>query len=359
MAFRLCITALLGLCLAACARVAPPQPPLKRLPPAPQAPSGQQEGSRILVRCELPATNTDGSAITGYKQVEITGVLRRPGEKVITVPAQASPLVSLTGTDLAGRIDQRHFRTAITDMSPLLPGGAWPDARQLHLFIRFQNERSHWSPYATVPPFPIGKVAAPVAVLTLTMDRSGVQLSWPPPATNFDESTPPRWDGTMVERRLQPDGAPEPIGKVKAGQTTFTDTTFVSDTRYGYAVSFFRIVAGGTISSGRSPWQDIVTRDVFAPMAPGNLSAVIEEGRIRLLWNPVLAQDLAGYLVFREDPPATKSIQLTPDPVPGPSYVDPTADPSRSHIYRVMAVDTHGNRSPLSDPVVYQPETVK
>src|SRR5581483_7719485 len=89
--------------------------------------------------------------------------------------------------------------------------------------------------------------------------------------------------------------------------------------------------------------------DTFPPPAPTGLSTLPTEGRVQLLWTPVGATDLAGYLVFRSDDGGPAQ-QLTPEPITDPSYTDSAAKTGTRSVYTVVAVDKAGNRSAPSDP---------
>jgi len=95
-------------------------------------------------------------------------------------------------------------------------------------------------------------------------------------------------------------------------------------------------------------------RDVFAPRAPARLDALPEAGLVRLVWDPVPAGDLAGYVVFRAEGSA-EPVRLTPDLIKDSFSTDTTAQPGHRYRYTVRAVDTAGNVGAPSPEAVAEP----
>lgn len=90
--------------------------------------------------------------------------------------------------------------------------------------------------------------------------------------------------------------------------------------------------------------------DTFPPPAPTGLSGLPTETRIQLLWNPVTAADLAGYLVLRGEDGAAP-VPITTEVIPDASYTDANVRAGARYTYTVVAVDKAGNRSQPSNTV--------
>ena len=75
---------------------------------------------------------------------------------------------------------------------------------------------------------------------------------------------------------------------------------------------------------------------------------------MRLVWSPVDAPDLAGYLVFRAEGSGTPE-RLTKDPVADPFFTDESVGQGKRYRYTVVAVDRAGNQSPASPEAVAEP----
>src|SRR5262249_42307143 len=84
--------------------------------------------------------------------------------------------------------------------------------------------------------------------------------------------------------------------------------------------------------------------DVYPPPAPKRLDALSGGSLVRLLWDPVDAPDLAGYLVFRSRNGGEPE-RLTKDPLTDPFFTDETARQGERYRYTVRAIDRSGNQS--------------
>ena len=91
--------------------------------------------------------------------------------------------------------------------------------------------------------------------------------------------------------------------------------------------------------------------DNLAPVAPAGFTGLFEAGTTTLHWGANTEPDLASYRLYRGEwanfPPAPANLVAE---VTGTSYADPAGEPQ---IYKLCAVDTHGNRSPY---VTFLPE---
>ncbi len=107
-----------------------------------------------------------------------------------------------------------------------------------------------------------------------------------------------------------------------------------------------------TIESPLSPSTCVTAVDTYPPPAPTGLVAVGSGGGVSLIWEPVTAPDLLGYLVLRGvEGEALKPITETP--VTEATYRDTSAQAGVMYIYAVVAVDksTPANASPESNRV--------
>jgi hypothetical protein len=329
----------------------PPLPPLKRLPGPALDVEARQEGTAIVVTGRLPAANRDGSAIEKYRGLEISGYMEPTSGDVETPEPFA--LLRLSEKDLAERMTGRAFQVTVTDLVRRLELGGWPDEARLTLLVQYQNERNHRSEALRLPAVPVAVVSAPPADVSVEVEKQGVVLTWAEPAANIDDSRPARYDGVAVFRRQLPDGPIREIGQSAPGERRFMDKEAAVDQEFSYAVSPFRQVGQDRVFGGKSDWQAVDTRDVFGPESPRSVNIVLDENKIKLLWDPVPDEDLAGYHVYRRRAGEEALRRLTGQPLNFPSFTDEEADPAANYVYVVTAVDTHGNESPRSAEVAF------
>jgi fibronectin type 3 domain-containing protein len=92
-------------------------------------------------------------------------------------------------------------------------------------------------------------------------------------------------------------------------------------------------------------------RDIFPPPTPSRIDALSEGNAVRLVWEPVVAADLAGYVVFRAEGEGA-AVRLTEKPISDTFLTDTTVQPGRRYRYTVVAVDLAGNTSASSPEAV-------
>jgi hypothetical protein len=132
----------------------------------------------------------------------------------------------------------------------------------------------------------------------------------------------------------------------------FTDARIEFGVPRCYAVRTVEQRGAISIESPLSPATCVTPVDTYPPPAPTGLVAVGSGGGISLIWEPVTAPDLAGYLVLRGvEGEALKPI--TAAPVAETTYRDTDAQPGVMYTYAVVAVDKSApaNASPESNRV--------
>jgi chitodextrinase/Tol biopolymer transport system component len=129
---------------------------------------------------------------------------------------------------------------------------------------------------------------------------------------------------------------------------SITDTGLTNDTCHGY-----QLVAVDTHGNRSAPTAVVTATptDLTAPATPTGLAAAPGDGRVDLTWTANAEPDLASYRVLRDGVEVATVTGAT-------SYTDTGLTDDRTYAYRLVAVDTHGNRSPASAPVAATPADV-
>ena len=340
---------LLGLC--ACAKTGEPQPP-QLLVPRPALDLGaRQLGDGVLLTVSPPVLNTNGSAATTLGRVEffrLTETVRSDrgpfGEELFL--AQARRIRSLPADELAAHL--RGDLLSLVDQ----PEAADPAAfftRGFRYAVRFVNRRNQTaglSNQAFIAPVPIP--AAPEG-LACALRPESILLTWQVPASNQDGSAPARIAGFNVYRLDDPKAVPiRPLNDEPLQVPEFADRAFEFDRTYYYAVSVVGSRQDPAAESTPSPLLQVTPKDTFPPAAPGELTAVAENGAVTLLWRPSLDADLAGYRIYRQAEGSADRTLMQEQLVTTLSFRDDRATPGTRYQYQVVAVDTHGNESPAT-----------
>jgi len=312
---------------------------------------------------------------------------RKPKKKVYTVDKRefsvaAQVRTRLEGAELAAategdRISNRFVLNQIT-----------PEGLTAHVFgVKiFRDSKDLISPYSkfvtlvpkTPPPAP--------SALSIEATAQGIALQWESDTVaqpekkddekeksesetsseeeTMDEATtdpvaaPPEVDltgvpeerqilGFHIYRRLsQEPGFDRPLTQIGPDLRTYIDRSAPFDARYVYSVTAIREL-DPVIESAIGEEREVDYRDRFAPPVPRNVAALAERGRVRLLWTPRPASDLAGYLVYRIDADGTERL-LTPTPMIDSEYIDEAVSSGDRVSYFVVSIDRVGNRSAKS-----------
>jgi hypothetical protein len=216
--------------------------------------------------------------------------------------------------------------------------------------IRRTGERSPLSNIVTLSP----AVAPGAPVLTGAFPEEGrLCLEWLAPDTNV-LGQPAAIAGYRVYRRgLSEEEYGPPLNTQPVQGTSFVDLTAPYGVPLVYTV---RAVLEGNPKVEGLPAEElpILFADVYPPPAPTHLDALSEGSLVRLLWDPVDAPDLAGYLVFRSQDGGAPE-RLTKDPLTDPFFTDDTARQGARYRYTVRAVDRTGNQSAPSPEATAEP----
>jgi fibronectin type 3 domain-containing protein len=165
-----------------------------------------------------------------------------------------------------------------------------------------------------------------------------VRLTWEAPATLADGSPAPQdlvYDIFRATTPGTPSGRPLNLEPITARQ--YLDLAVQNDVTYHYAVRA-RLASGGAQSTP-SPVATATPEDATPPAQPRGLVAVVAGPAVRLAWEAVPDQDVAGYLVYRSTTPGRGHTKLTPSPQAGTTYVDADVRPGQNYYYVVTAVD--------------------
>lgn len=328
-------------------RVIPPPPPpppgtaAPTLPPIPLEPGADQGERLILHEALTPALLEPTAAVDPSLPATLAPPALDPDDR----PALSLPVVA----PVTDRTARRYYV-----------------ARALSR----RGRAGQWSAIRAVPT--ASPLAAP-AVATPTYDASALTISWTPPPGATVTPSPPE-AGLLPSRPFGPaaattkynvyapggEPAPDALGRVtRAAPLNPTPLDALTFALPGVAfgqercvvVRSLRTVGDAVVESLASAPACVTPTDTFPPPSPTALEAVGGAGVISLIWEPVEAADLAGYLVFRGESGGEPGTPLTPAPIRDASFADRAVTPGVRYVYVVVAVDsaTPANRSAPSN----------
>lgn len=372
----------------ACGKKGDPQAPLPRGPNAVSDLAVEQEGDDAVLTFRFPDRLLTGAPLTDLASIEIYRVVRPPpgltapgrsgesgapsgqtGTSAVRLPG-ASERRAATNARLAEetfyRISERiaalslpaiseHTRGAsVVYYDPLSPlfvreKGAAPLAYAV-VSVRRDGQRSPLSNIAALTP----DVAPEAPVLLPAIPEEGrICFEWLAPDQDV-LGRPVEVGGYDLYRRILPQEEYEsPLNAKPVTGTSFIDTTAPYGVPLVYTVR--AVLAKNPKVEGLAAEElGFLYRDVYPPAAPSRLDALSEGNLVRLIWAPVDAPDLAGYVLYRAEGDG-ELVRLTKDPVADTFFTDASVQQGKRYRYAVRALDRVGNASPPGPEAVAEP----
>ncbi len=342
---QLALVAAAGMVLslsAGCGKKGTPHPPPKLIPAQISDLVVQQRGDELVLRMSYPTTTMGGLALQGIEALEM---LRFD----MPIPeGQEDEPPTITGQifDQAARVvgrwerDEVAAQTAGGSIVVRVPAFSSEERSVSGLAARTFGPRGHASPPSNLAAILPEQPPQPPTSVTIEATADGVVLRWTAPAAELE--------GFNIYRR----GAgglfsTQPLGNAEA--ESYLDSTADFGQLHTYVVT--------SVSSRQPMIESTSTEEVaidyadgFPPETPTGLAALPEQGRIRLLWNRVEAEDLEGYFVYRRTE-QSGAARLAEDAASSTETVDEGGERGVSYLYSVTAIDHNGNESPPSEEV--------
>ena len=131
-----------------------------------------------------------------------------------------------------------------------------------------------------------------------------------------------------------------------SADTTYTDATVEPDKEYVYRIQ--AINEHGEVSE-RSDWVRGFTPAVPVPDKPTGLSAAVSHDAVALTWDDPQDDSITGYVILRRDREihlVGTFITITDDTGSADTtYTDETVEPDKEYVYRIKAINEHGEVS--------------
>jgi hypothetical protein len=362
-----------------CGKQGPPLPPLRAVPAPVKDLTITQQGPRLLLSFTYPTVTPAGIALAGITAVEISSVARvAPDGKAATIDPRefgnvAKPVQKIEGADLTSATSGSRIDIALPIPPALLtPAPATPPAGSTPPAAPATGATPAPGAAPTAGTAPATPAAGPqpqagyFAVRTFGKngDRSDLSnivsvVPKAPPAAPQQVAVTPRGDGILVEwapaagtvagynvyrRGAQERANGKPVHTSVGAEKSWLDNTARFGQSYIYSVTALAQIQP-PIESAIGSEREVHYVDRFAPPSPAELVALAEAGRVRLVWRPSEAEDVAGYVVYRRVGDAGPFERVTAKPVEAAEYVDTAVAGGKTYTYRVTAVDQTGNES--------------
>ena len=318
------------------------------VPPPPEAEEGEEAGEEELAEEEVvedpPQEDPPASPF----------LFRRPGA---TVEVQAEDRVDvdprefLALAEIEQRIEGTELQAAISGDRILLrlPLGELPPAevpeeeRDIELFaIITVSSRGLGSELSNVVKILPRTPPAPPSRIETQPNADGINVAW--------QSDDPEVGFRVYRRDVASRAYGTPIAEPQPDARSHLDKTGLFGSSYVYSVTTVSQEAP-LVESALAAEREVQYEDRYPPPPPTGLIVLAEPGRARVLWEPSAADDLAGYLVYRQAADGSGFDRLTDEPGLELEYLDTAVTSGRGYSYYVSAVDRDGNESEASDTV--------
>lgn len=382
-----------ALLAAGCGNKKDPQPPPRLVPAAAADLQVAQRGQELQLSFAYPALTTGGLALPGLEAVELWQLVRplrpplapedeqatgdqeeavpeEPAEPA-TAPEPAAPglfrppsdvgelpaeqriqvgaleltalgevVLRLEGPELAAAIAGDRVLVRLPLPEPPLPDEA-PEEEVEVLVLAVtststKNLRSGLSNLVKIRP----RVPPPSpAALVVRPEAGGIRLTWQAddPAVGF----------RLYRRDAASRSYSSPLAVLEPGAREYLDASAGFGARFVYSLT-----AVGRedplLESALAAEREIDYRDRYPPPAPTGLIILAEPGQARLLWEPSIDSELAGYLIYRQEAGGRGFVALNAEPQLELGYRDTAVESGRTYSYYVSAVDRSGNESEAS-----------
>jgi len=339
---KISLLAIIATLTAACGKQGDPLPPLRQTPQQIRDLELRQQGRLLLFDMGYPATTTGGLALGGIESLELLELVKetRDGEAPPVDGSEferaATSLLSLRGTSLSSSISGDRLQVRVPLADPL------PEPPQAHYFAVRSSKGIEISAISNrVQIIPEEPPAAPQN-FTVEATAQGVRLRW--------ENPDDRAIGFDVYRRLASlRGYGQPIARAKAEADNYLDRGARFGQRYIYTVRT-TTSRKPLIESAAAGEVEVLYEDRFAPSLPRNFVALAEQGSVRLRWDASSAEDVAGYILYRQDP-GREYHRVSDRQITANEYLDRGLVTGLRYSYKIQVVDQEGNESAQSRPI--------
>ncbi|MBM9537696.1 fibronectin type III domain-containing protein [Desulfobulbus alkaliphilus] len=259
-----------------------------------------------------------------------------------TCPIPFAPPIALPG----GAVPERGVKTATYQVTVLRPGHLY--------FFKVRSKSGWWSEsedsnivsflWDTPPPAPDNLVAT-------AGDRT-ITLRWNAVARHDDATLASIPVHYQIYRGV--DGGPlRKLGEPIAA-TTFTDRQVIIGKNYAYQVQSVAMYEQGSVGGGMTASVFATPLDLTPPPIPSGVQAVKTDVGIKIFWNHVQDDDLAGYRIYRRSATETEPTFVGEVNMPYNLFTDTAAPLNQRLYYSVSSIDqqTPANESARSAEVM-------
>ena len=328
--------------LAGCGYKDKPVPPSQIVPKAVTDLQYQLDEKGVTLYWSYPRETVTGDKLIDIASFDLYRAVVPANEYCETCPIPFASPIDLPG----GALPDKGARTASYQMTVLRPGHLY--------FFKVRSKTGWWSEsedsnvvsflWNTPPMAPEG--------LSVKAGDGRTVLAWQPVQRRQDASPLGETVKYQVLRSVD-GGVFAKIGEPVA-TTTYTDTRVENNRTYAYQVQAVSVYKEGEVAGGTSQAVEATPLDRTAPPAPRTVEGLRTDVGVKVYWDQVQADDLAGYRVYRRAAGADKAQLVGTVLLPYNLFLDKKAAAGTQYFYSVTSIDGQNpaNESASSPEVV-------
>jgi hypothetical protein len=345
---------------AACGKAGVPHPPVPEIPAATTDLVVSQRAGKVILRWSYPSLSTAGKTLSGLRKIvvyryvdtmppsltaQLGGETPKPASELfkqveLPLPPQyvraAEPVAEVTKDELPAFA--RGAKIEFED-APVIAGEGGAPLRYVYAVVTEGLEKT--SGFSNLAPIILYDVPEAPTALAAQLTPEAVVLTWEKPVKRVSGADKPQIVGYSIYRTSTAELAGDAAATVDAASTRYEDRPPYG--RYSYTVTAVVAKEPALVESAPSAVAEVDFRDLLPPPVPQNVAVLTEERSVRLIWDPVIAPDLAGYIVYRKV--GGEWAKVTPTPLGDASYRDEAPPAGTPIIYSVTSIDRSGNES--------------
>lgn len=344
-----------GMLVVDCGKRRPPLPPIERVQQRTELLSGVQRGNQVILSWPAPRRNAADESVQSIRRIDIYRLAEKPRSPLGLTEEEFASRSTLIGSITYDEIKNSPDVLTYTDTLEL--AGEPARLRYAVRYVNASGQRAAYSNFLLLEP--AARVAQPPTMIATGKEvgENAIAISWQPPATNIDGSTPVNLLGYNIYRveESQDIESQTPLNEALVSGTQYQDKNFKFGESYRYVMRSVSLgTEGAQVESLNSNSISVSPRDTFAPSAPASITIAAAPGRLSIFFPANPEADIAGYNIYRStDPnlPKDKWNKLNPGLLSRTTFQDERVESGKLYYYYLTAVDQAGNVSPPSEVV--------
>lgn len=351
----LCIGLLFAFVIVGCGKRRPPLPPVERVQQRTELLSGVQRGNQVVLSWPSPLRNAPDESVQSIRRIDVYRLAEKPKAPLPLTEEEFARRSTLIGSVTYDQIKNATDTLTYTDTLEL--AGEPTRLRYAIRYVNASEQRAAFSNFLLIEP--AARIAKPPTLMSTGKEigEDAITITWQPPDSNIDGSTPVNLLGYNVYRldESQSDVSQSPLNSSLVSGTQYVDRNFSFGENYRYVVRSVSLgTEGAQVESLNSNSLPLSPRDIFAPSAPASITIAAAPGRLSIFFPANPEADVAGYEIYRStdpDLPKERWTKVTPAPLTKTTFLDENVEAGRRYYYYIKAIDQAGNVSAPSDVV--------